>query len=209
MLCQNHAEDFLNDPKQGKKYFRCLNCGCIFLHPTQRVSSQEEKEFYLKHNNDIHDSDYQKFVKPLFDQIQNRLSFNNRGLDFGCGTGPVLAHLLKNVGYQVDLYDPYFQNDPSVFQNHYDFIVASEVFEHLYQPFEEIKRLHQILKPGGVLGIMTLMYDESIDFKNWFYRRDETHVVFYDRKTFKWIQEQFKFSHLEMIDGRTIILTKS
>jgi 16S rRNA G1207 methylase RsmC len=36
-------------------------------------------------------------------------------LDFGCGPGPTLSILLAEQGQQVDLYDPFYHDDPSVF----------------------------------------------------------------------------------------------
>ena len=34
---------------------------------------------------------------------------------------------------------------------------------------------------------MTNFYDDSINFKDWYYRKDPTHVVFYKEKTFEFI----------------------
>ncbi|NQY68139.1 MAG: methyltransferase domain-containing protein [Flavobacteriales bacterium] len=37
--------------------------------------------------------------------------------------------------------------------NEYDYIIASHILEHLELPFEVVKELHRILKPGGILHI--------------------------------------------------------
>ncbi|MCD4678024.1 MAG: hypothetical protein K8S18_18830 [Desulfobacula sp.] len=39
--------------------------------------------------------------------------------------------MLEEQGQQVDLYDPFNYNDPSVFYKKYDFITAAEVVGHL------------------------------------------------------------------------------
>lgn len=70
-------------------------------------------------------------------------------LDFGCGAGPVLKRPLEEGGFRVHLYDPFFYPDREVLDEEYDFIIASEVLEHLYNPYEEIIRLKRCLKRGG------------------------------------------------------------
>jgi hypothetical protein len=34
------------------------------------------------------------------------------------------------------------------------------------------------------------LFDNSINFENWYYRRDPTHVIFYSEKTFHVIAKQ-------------------
>lgn len=42
---------------------------------------------YQKHNNDIEDDGYQKFVAPITTAIMKDFTQNHKGLDFGAGTG--------------------------------------------------------------------------------------------------------------------------
>jgi len=67
-----------------------------------------EKECYQTHNNDILDKRYQQFVSPITSHIYNHFSPEDRGLDFGAGTGPVISYLLRQKEYQIKQYDPFF-----------------------------------------------------------------------------------------------------
>lgn len=157
------------------------------MDPASRLSPDEEKARYLLHNNDIADPRYQEFVRPLFEEVGKHVPPAARGLDFGSGTGPVLAEMLTRAGYGIRLFDPYFEPDPEALRYTYDFIVASEVVEHLFHPLEDFTRLKRMLKAGGLLAVMTLFWEEGIDFASWYYRRDPTHVAFYSQATFRWI----------------------
>jgi citrate lyase synthetase len=53
---------------------------------------------------------------------------------------------------------------------------------------------------------MTDLYDESIDFAKWYYKNDVTHVFFYTKETFVWIQKEFGFRDLK-IEKRLITYT--
>ncbi|MGO1820189.1 MAG: hypothetical protein ACTH0S_10965 [Senegalia sp. (in: firmicutes)] len=64
-----------------------------------------------------------------------------------------------------------------------------------------------MLNIGGSIFCMTSLYDEDIDFKNWYYKNDETHVFFYHKKALEWIKNEFNFSDLA-IDEKLIKLTK-
>ena len=84
----------------------------------------------------------------------------------------------------MQIFDPYFFADTTPLSMQYDFITCSEAAEHFYRPAEEFKKLVGLLHPGGILGIMTSLWDETIDFATWYYRKDPTHVVFYHQKSF-------------------------
>ena len=144
---------------------------------------------YQTHNNDIDDPRYQKFVSPLVGLIDSRHHKGHSGLDFGAGPGPVIAHMLGKHGYSIDLYDPFFHPDKTVLTNRYDFIVSCEVVEHFYNPFETFTTLGGLLAPGGSLYCRTTLYRDDIDFSNWFYKNESTHVFFYQRTTIEWIAE--------------------
>ena len=137
----------------------------------------------------------------------NDYSPGNSGLDYGSGTGPVAAKLLRDAGYEVTTFDPFFERNPNAFLHDYDFIISSEVVEHFHHPAREFRLLKEMLKPGGFLYCMTLRYSDDIDFENWHYAQDETHVIFYRDETAEWIQSAFGFADL-ILKERLIILRK-
>ena len=107
----------------------------------------------------------------------------------------------------MSLYDPFFANNPSVFDSQYDFITSTETAEHLYHPREEFDRIWSCLKPGGFLGIMTLFVPSIDGFADWYYRREDTHVTFYSPKTFQLLAERWS-AELELIGDRVAIFHK-
>ena len=106
----------------------------------------------------------------------------------------MITKLLKRQGFKMDIYDPLFKNDISVFQKKYDFIVCCEVIEHFHKPFKEFQLLKSLLKPAGKLFCMTDIFSKEINFEKWYYKNDLTHVIFYQKETFKWIKKSAEFS---------------
>lgn len=177
------------------------------LDPSSYPTWQEEKKVYETHNNDVHDIRYQNFVSPIVNAVKSSYNKNHKGLDFGAGTGPVITSLLEKEGYDIKLYDPFFHFYPENLCKKYDYIICCEVIEHFHNPYDEFRDLTNMLNAKGSLFCMTSLYDENIDFKNWNYKNDETHVFFYHKKALEWIKNEFGFSDLE-IEGKLIRLTK-
>ncbi|OUS03119.1 methyltransferase, partial [Gammaproteobacteria bacterium 54_18_T64] len=113
-------------------------------------------------------------------------------LDFGSGPGPTLSLMLEEAGHRVELYDPNYAPDEGVFSRQYDFITSSEVVEHLRAPGLELERLWTLLKPGGVLAIMTKRVIDQNAFARWHYKNDPTHIVFFSEQTFQWLGKQWQ-----------------
>jgi SAM-dependent methyltransferase len=189
-----------------RKYFACSACNLAFLAPSDRLPPDQEKSRYLQHNNDINDPRYRNFVRPLYDQVRQHVTPGGSGLDFGSGTGPVLAEMLRADGYNISLFDSFFHPLHQNLRQTYDFIVACEVVEHFFDPAAEFHRLRGMLRAAGVLGIMTRLWDAGIDFANWHYRRDPTHVAFYSQATFHWIQTRYGFSEVSFPTDRVVLL---
>ena len=202
-LCNSESRLFYYNNK--KKYFKCMFCFSVFLLPEYFLSPEMEKKRYKEHNNDVNDPGYQKFVKPIIDEISVKFNQVHLGLDFGAGTGPVITKLLEEKGYKMKLYDPFFWNDPQILELKFDFIACCEVMEHFHNPAKEFKLLRSLLKAEGSIYCMTELILEEQDFSNWYYKNDPSHVFFYHNKALKWIQKNFNFSYLK-IKGRLIEL---
>lgn len=206
-LCQIPGNIFYEGPPS--QYLECPNCKALYVPAEFLPDPETEISRYRTHNNNVEDPNYQKFVSPIVNAVLRDFSpEKHKGLDFGAGTGPVITKLLKENGYNIAAYDPFFLDDQSLLRQHYDFIVACEVIEHFHYPEKEFLLLKDLLKKGGKLFCMTHIYDERIPFKNWYYKNDPTHVFIYRRNTFSIIQQRFGFSNIQ-IDGRLIIFSTS
>jgi SAM-dependent methyltransferase len=189
----------------GTTFYKCPNCESIFRNPADNLASEKEKARYLAHNNSPTDPDYRAFVAPIINVITSRFKTSQQGLDFGAGPVPVIAEILKNKGYKVETYDPFFHDQPNLLKQRYDYIAACEVIEHFRDPAREFKLLRSLLKPGGALLCMTEIYEDGIDFERWPYKNDATHRFFYTRRALEWIKERFGFASLK-IEGRLVSL---
>lgn len=199
-LCANEASEFY------PHYYHCPVCDLRFLNPTQHLDINSEKARYDLHNNNFEDPNYRNFLSPLAEAVKPLVAKDALGLDFGAGPAPVLADILKQMGFETHVYDPFYHAHPEVLRRAYDFICASEVVEHFYKPLEEFRKLRSLLKPGGVLAVMTAMYTPQIDFASWYYRKDPTHVVFFSQNTFHWLAKNLGFKSPTFKSDRIILL---
>lgn len=170
------------------RYAHCQVCDLIFLDAHFYLGSEEEKTRYAKHNNTI-ENQGTMFV-PVIESLRD-LSKSARILDFGCGPQPVLAQMLKQQGYDVSYFDPFFFPDQNIFKQTFDAITCTEALEHFFSPRAELERLLSLLDPGGRLIVMTGMHQGKNMFLNWWYAKDPTHVCFFSWKTFAFIAQQF------------------
>ena len=197
-LCQESAQPFR--AIRGKEYFQCPVCQAVFLASPYHLSPEEEKMRYLKHNNDANDPNYQGFVRPIVSGVVKDFNQNHLGLDFGCGTGSAICKLLKDQGYNIKKYDPFFFFHPEVLLEKYEYIVCSEVAEHFRDPAKEFRLLRKLLKPNGKLFCLTERFDPKANFETWYYKNDPTHIFFFQESTFDWIRKNLGFSSLTIAD---------
>ncbi|HAG90733.1 MAG TPA: hypothetical protein DCL41_02615 [Bdellovibrionales bacterium] len=203
-LCEKSEGQILEVQNPDATYFGCGICDLISMDRSLLLTSPEERSRYDLHENSAEDVRYLNFLKPVFDEVCQRKKAPAKGLDFGAGPGPALAKMLEEAGFEMALYDPFFWPQKEVLEATYDFVVSTEVIEHLYEPHKEFQRLRELLNPGGVLVVMTSLHSPQTDFQNWHYRRDPTHVSFYSESTMEWIQKHFGFQSFE-IKGKVTI----
>jgi len=206
-LCHTNNNIFFL--KQEHHVFYCCKiCDAKYRDISNYITAKAEKERYKLHNNDVDDKSYQNFVSPIVNYITANFDSNlSIGIDFGAGTGPVITKLLEEKNYTISVYDPFFHPNKSVLEKKYDYIVCCEVIEHFKSPKKEFVLLKKLLKSKGKIVCMTHLYENSINFKNWYYKNDPTHIFIYTKKTIGWIKENFGFSKLE-INNRLIVFDK-
>lgn len=211
ILCNSsHINHFYEDTSEyyASDYFQCQSCRLIFAPSKDRPDRNEEFARYETHENDPQDESYRNFLSQLFNPLNHLLEPKSKGLDFGSGPGPTLNLMFEEVGHEMRIYDSFYDDDPSVFEETYDFITATEVVEHLFHPRKELERLWECLRPGGYLGIMTKIAEDNKEFfADWHYRLDLTHVTFYTEDTFRWLADHWN-AHLSLPADRVIIFQK-
>ena len=205
-LCHDNKGKLFFEEKK-RSYYECQNCNLIFVPQQYHLSSREEKNLYDQHENNPEDDGYRKFLSRIFIPLVEKLNPRSYGLDFGCGSGPTLSVMFEERGHTVELFDHYYKPNEKVFSKTYDFVVLTEVIEHLSSAKFEIERILSLLKPGGWLGIMTKLSTGKESFPLWHYKNDPTHISFYSKDTFTWLANNYSLS-IEFIGSDAIILQK-
>jgi SAM-dependent methyltransferase len=205
VLCQSPETEAFGD-YDGRSYQHCPRCRLVFVPERFWPSPEAERARYDQHQNAPDDAGYVSFLEKLAVPLAERLPPSARGLDYGCGPAPVLCGLLEKRGFEVEPYDPFYY--PPLPEGPFDFIASTETFEHFRHPREEIQRLRDLLKPGGLLGVMTAFWEEKTFRNNWHYRRDFTHLCFFRRETMDWICRAYGFQVLWCDEERVTILKR-
>jgi SAM-dependent methyltransferase len=191
-LQKNTEHIFYQALHRNREFLSCCECGLTFVNRSDLLSFTSEKERYQEHQNHLRTKGYEKFLRRIINPIEKIFPKSARGLDYGQGPYPMLQEIMNDDGYEnVFGFDPHFANHQSVFDNKYDFIILSEVFEHMNRPRDEFDLLLKILNPGGALAFSTgILYSER-KLQQWSYTFDETHINFVSPKTIRWMGERF------------------
>jgi hypothetical protein len=206
ILCGG-SETFRFFKDKRREYLQCSSCDLVFVPKNQRLTPEEEVKRYDLHENSPEDEGYKKFLSRMFKPMNALVPPGSSGLDFGSGPGPTLSLMFIESGHKMEIYDHFYAKDRSVFDKKYNFITATEVVEHLFNPQNELDHLWSCLKPGGFLGVMTKLVKNKGSFANWHYKDDETHVAFFSRSTFIWLEKRWGAT-LKFVDNDVMIFSK-
>ncbi|UCH92865.1 MAG: class I SAM-dependent methyltransferase [Candidatus Aminicenantes bacterium] len=222
-LCKicSHDVRTIYDEQFAVNYYYCSNCRFIFMDDEKILVPEQEQQRYLRHTNTLEDTGYVNMLKTFINKSITPFHQNIKTtLDFGSGPGPVLSRLLREMGYETDIYDIYFAPEKVYLEKTYDLITCTEVLEHLKDPLETLRMLKDHLKAGGILAVMTLfhpVYELSATpdqlpcqtvFKDWWYRRDPTHISFFRPETFYYVARFLDMTILMMDQKNTVSFRK-
>lgn len=210
-LChKDQAYMHFEDIKSHRVFYICQICDLIFQDRLGLMSIKEEKKRYENHENHLLDEGYRQFLEPSVQAIKQFYQPSLSGLDYGCGPYPALAQILLEQQIEVDIYDPLFfpkKDFSKTCSKKYDFLVSTEVVEHFYDVSKQWQKMFSCLKEKAQVIIMTQRHSELINFPQWHYWRDETHVSFYSEKTLSWIAQKWRFE-CAFIHDRVVIMKR-
>jgi hypothetical protein len=210
-LCDGPATSLVFSTKKSlQTWMKCEICGYIGLAEKHFPSRKEEKNRYLLHTNNSTDSGYLDFLDLFVKSAVRPYTVPpGRILDYGSGPVPVLSGLLKDLGYECDIYDPIFAKTRLWKKRIYSAILLHEVAEHLKNPQATFSRLLSRLETGGIMAVRTRFPPSGMEeFKSWWYRMDPTHVGFFTPQSLILFFAKQGFSHLACIYPDIIIFRK-
>lgn len=158
----------------------------------------EDKEYYnyLKKRSHFSFLFRKFFYKPVLKE------FHGKVLDIGCGLGEFLELYKNSSGIDVNPYSVNYCKEKGLdakvgsvykipFKNKsFDGIFCLCLLEHLKKPQTAVKEMYRILKPNGKL---ILIVPTECGF-----RRDKTHIKFWDKDNIKGLLEKFNFKIEDM-----------
>ena len=183
----------------------CAQCG--LLYKTKILSQELLAQYYAS-------ADYQKWEPDrMFPTEQYLLqllkSFPSQSsiLDFGCGSGRLLASLCerhkcfgieindmaaKEAGRKgVNILDASELDRTSA--SSFDAVIAVDVFDHLIAPFEMMTRLWKLVRPDGWLIIVTGNADSKacrLDPSQFWYFRNVEHLCMLTRESAEFMKHK-------------------
>ncbi|MFP4154374.1 MAG: class I SAM-dependent methyltransferase [Halothiobacillaceae bacterium] len=175
----------------------------MFVPSRWHLDQTAERAIYDLHRNAADDPGYRRFLGRAVGPLLDALKVPSDGLDFGCGPVPVAAEMIEAQGHRCAAYDPYYRPDSSVLAEVRDFVLSTEVFEHLSEPGVVFEQLVSRLRPGGVMVVMTKRVRDREAFARWHYRHDPTHVAFFSAATFAWLARRHGLE-LELIGADVV-----
>lgn len=198
--------------KRHVRYFQCCRCRLVFLGADYWLDAPSERTRYEMHENDFSDG-YVAFLQRFVSAIEPWLpaAGTGVGVDYGCGPLPrastdgdrrrqtpaepmsVLATLLSDDQYghrhSMTCYDPFFAPQAPRPPHSFDFVVATEVAEHLHRPAAVLREMVRLADPShGAVALMTSFLPDDVSaFGDWYYHQDPTHVTFHSQASFSWV----------------------
>lgn len=196
------------DQDKFRHYIKC-GCGLIYVPREELISETDEKKRYDSHQNSETDPGYRKYLKQIAEAMLPFLNENEEGLDFGCGSSKMMEEILKENGHKAHSFDLYYHPEEDLLKKKYHFLILSEVIEHLRNPREISLNLKKMLHPDGKIFIKTKWYPDSThEFSQWFYKRDLTHVQFFNENSFQELGRLLELQDIQFL-GDDLYLFRS
>ena len=155
---------YLKASKTSLVYFRCNVCGRRTCFPREKMGREPWSCWYCASNvrwrSVIHALSMELFGKSLvIAEFPHRPDLTGIGLSDWDGYAD---RLVKKLGYTNTFYHQAPQLDITdvdlTQHDQYDFIISSDVFEHICPPISKaFENAYRLLKPGGVM-ILTVPY---------------------------------------------------
>jgi glycosyltransferase involved in cell wall biosynthesis len=218
---------------QGYPVEQCTVCGLVFMNPQpgdEVLSRIYSEDYFLgNHPSDtICDaSEIKRATAGLYlDQLALQGSPREGSLlDVGCGNGEMLAEAAARgyrvVGVEISSHAARLANeslglsavtcgrleDAGLASGCFDICVCLDVIEHVRNPFGFLEHVHRVLKPNGVLLLVTPAIDSRLARllgRHWHEFKIE-HLCYFSRSTIQNILARAGFRSVELGPNRKVV----
>ncbi|MEJ2348134.1 MAG: class I SAM-dependent methyltransferase [Patescibacteria group bacterium] len=196
----------------GYKLARCKACGMVWdFMPHEHLLSLYDKTYFMNENPKGGYANYfegMRINKKTFSQRLKRIEKKHgkgRLLDVGCALGDCLMEAKKlgwkdALGIEVSDYAYKFARKRglnvkkgnlkknSISSNSFDVITYQDVIEHIADPVDELKRIYKVLKPGGLVFLVTPDVGgwwNKILGPLWYHYKPDEHVMYFSQESLK------------------------
>jgi 2-polyprenyl-3-methyl-5-hydroxy-6-metoxy-1,4-benzoquinol methylase len=126
-------------------------------------------------------------------EVANELGFDCHGIDISGKAVEMSSRKFSGKIVKGNLISADYPN------GYFDVVSMVDVLEHIADPRETIAEAQRILKPGGLLFIISpnsSSITRLLSGKNWFQYKYE-HILFFNKKSLKFLLEKYSFELLE------------
>jgi len=145
-------------------YVQCTGCGFAFAPELHRWTPADFTREIYNDGYAAADPDYRE-VRPGVNSQTLAVTFGAAGrsirhLDYGGGAGR-LAELMRAAGWHSTSYDPFFAGSTSA-SGRYHLITCFEVFEHVPDPPDLMRRIRGLMAKEGLVLASTLVSEGEL-----------------------------------------------
>lgn len=215
ILCNSNELIPLNRYYSEHSLIKCNNCKLVFAHkiPSEIELEKHYSSYSYENVAEISISTKHSYSK-LLDQFE-KYRKNNRILDVGCGRGWFLTEA-KNRGWEV-YGNEYSEKAVELCTNNginttlgalnetlfepdfFDVVTSFEVIEHINNPNEDLKLIHQFLRSDGLFYCTTPNFNSIMRY----YLKEKYNVIEYPEHltyyTHKTLNQALKLNKFEKI----------
>jgi 2-polyprenyl-3-methyl-5-hydroxy-6-metoxy-1,4-benzoquinol methylase len=204
---------------------RCLKCGMVWdPSPPENLKSVYTEDYFI---NDNPKGGYANYFEGMavnrmtfyerIKRINKKISSKERMLDVGSALGDSLVEA-KKLGwknlYGVELSQYAVKKarvkgldvklgtlkEAGFSSNYFDIVTLQDVIEHVKDPRAEIAEVYRILKPEGIIFVVTPdiggLWAKLL--KDWWYHyKPKEHIVYFSQKTIRKILKDAGFKKIE------------
>lgn len=203
---------------KGYKIAECLECQALFVQ--EIVTDAFLNKFYKQLKGDfVYEENNRKFLNRYYYKIKMEIEKikPDKGsiLDIGCSSGFFLDQMEGWEKHGIEMSEKFgrtardkigdtvyigsFENYP-VKNNYFDVITLQDVFDHFIDPYKNLKKCYDMLKPNGLILIKvhnTSCLYAKLTGANFYPIIPPAHLFYFNEKSLKTILNRADFNFLK------------